>query len=136
VKRSAASSRRQQRPLEKAQPKDFLCIGLRKKRDLPLADIQPLCRTLINTCEVYDLSVRAQQTALTLVERYSLPLYGANIVAAGLSDCAILYSQHMQDGLNIRAIHLAPWQAQLQNERNSSHACSWARLPQELERIH
>jgi arylsulfatase A-like enzyme len=35
-----------------------------------------------------------------------------------------------------RAIHLAPWLAQLPNERSSSHACSWSRLSQELERIH
>jgi predicted nucleic acid-binding protein len=35
--------------------------------------------------------------------RYSLSLYDANIVAAaGLSGCDILYSEDMQDGLNIK----------------------------------
>lgn len=75
---------------------------LRKKRNRPLADIQALCDTLIDTCEVYDLSVRTHQTALGLMARYSLSLYDANIVAAaGLSGCAILYSEAMQDGQNI-----------------------------------
>jgi predicted nucleic acid-binding protein len=76
---------------------------LRKKRAMPLADIQSLCNTLISTCEVYDLSVRTHQTALVLMTRYSLSLFDANIVAAaGLSGCAILYSEDMQDGLNIQ----------------------------------
>ena len=77
---------------------------LRKKRGMPLADIQLLCNTLIDTCEVYDLSVRTHMTALALMARYKLSLYDANIVAAaGLSGCAILYSEDMQDGLNIKS---------------------------------
>ncbi len=76
---------------------------LRKKRAMPLADIESLCNIVINTCEVYDLSVRTHQTALALMARYSLSLYDANIVAAaGLSGCDILYSEDMQDGLNIK----------------------------------
>jgi predicted nucleic acid-binding protein len=76
---------------------------LRKKRAMPLADIQSLSSLLIDTCEVYDLSVRTHQTALALMARYSFSLYDANIVAAaGLSGCAILYSENMQDGLNIQ----------------------------------
>lgn len=76
---------------------------LRKKRAMPLADIQLLSNTLINSCEVYDLSVRTHQSALALMGRYKLSLYDANIVAAaGLSNCAVLYSEDMQDGLNIK----------------------------------
>lgn len=76
---------------------------LRKKRAMPLADIQSLSKLLINTCEVHDLSVRTHQTALALMAHYSLSLYDANTVAAaGLSGCAILYSEDMQDGLNIQ----------------------------------
>lgn len=76
---------------------------LRKKRAMPLADIQTLSNTLISTCEVHDLSVRTHQTALALMARYKLSLYDANIVAAaGVSGCAILYSEDMQDGLNIK----------------------------------
>jgi predicted nucleic acid-binding protein len=78
---------------------------LRRKRAMPMADIQLLCNTLISTCEVYDLSVRTHLTALTLMTRYNLSLYDANIVAAaGLSGCAILCSEDMQDGLNIKLI--------------------------------
>jgi predicted nucleic acid-binding protein len=76
---------------------------LRKKRAMPLADIRFLSNTLINSCEVYDLSVRTHQSALALMGRYRLSLYDANIVAAaGLSNCAVLYSEDMQDGLNIK----------------------------------
>lgn len=76
---------------------------LRRKRAMPLADIQTLCTTLSDTCEVLDLSLRTHQTALALMARYNLSVYDANIVAAAaLSDCAILYSEDMQDGLNIK----------------------------------
>jgi predicted nucleic acid-binding protein len=76
---------------------------LRRKRAMPLEDIQMLCTTLTDTCEVIDLSLRTHQTALALMARYNLSVYDANIVAAvALSDCAILYSEDMQDGLNIK----------------------------------
>ena len=76
---------------------------LRRKRAMPLADIQTLCTTLTDTCEVLDLSLRTHQTALALVARYNLSVYDANMVAAAaLSDCAILYSEDMQAGLNIK----------------------------------
>jgi len=76
---------------------------LRRKRAMPLEDIQTLCTTLTDTCEVLDLCLRTHQTALALMARYNLSVYDANIVAAAaLSDCAMLYSEDMQDGLNIK----------------------------------
>jgi len=76
---------------------------LRKKRAMSLPDIETLCTTLIDTCEVIDLSVRTQQTALALMARYNFPVYDANLVAAAaLGDCAVLYTEDMQDGLNIK----------------------------------
>ena len=76
---------------------------LRRKRAMALPDIETLCGTLIDTCDVLDLSVRTHQTALTLMARYNLSVYDANIVAAAaLGDCAILYTEDMQDGLNIK----------------------------------
>ena len=76
---------------------------LRKKRAMPLPDVEALCTTLIDTCDVLDLSVRTHQTALALMARYQLSVYDANIVAAAaLSDCAVLYTEDMQDGLNLR----------------------------------
>ena len=76
---------------------------LRRKRAMALPDVETLCTTLIDTCDVVDLSVRTHQTALTLMARYNLSVYDANIVAAAtLSDCAVLYSEDMQDGLNVK----------------------------------
>jgi predicted nucleic acid-binding protein len=76
---------------------------LRRKRAMPLADVKVLCDTLIDTCEVHDLSVRTHQAALALMAKYSLSLFDANVVAAAiLSGCEVLYSEDMQDGLNIR----------------------------------
>lgn len=76
---------------------------LRRKRAMALPDVEVLCNTLIDTCEVVDLSLRTHQTALTLMTRYNLSIYDANIVAAAaLSDCAVLYTEDMQDGLNIK----------------------------------
>jgi len=76
---------------------------LRRKRAMALPDIETLCGTLIETCDVLDLSVRTHQTALTLMARYNLSVYDANIVAAAvLGDCAILYTEDMQDGLNVK----------------------------------
>jgi len=54
---------------------------LRRKRAVALPDVEALCTTLIDTCDVVDLSF---------------------LSAAALSDCAILYSEDMQDGLNIK----------------------------------
>lgn len=76
---------------------------LRKKRAMALVDIQTLSRTLVEVCTVHSLSVRTHQTALALMSRYNFSLYDANIVAAaGLSGCALLYSEDMQDGLNVK----------------------------------
>ena len=76
---------------------------LRKKRAMPLPDVEALCTTLIDTCDVLDVSVRTHQTALALMARYQLSVYDANIVAAAaLSDCAVLYTEDMQDGLNLK----------------------------------
>jgi hypothetical protein len=59
---------------------------LRRKRGMPLADVKALCDTLLDNCEVYDLSVRTHQMALALMAKYSLSLFDASIVAAaGLS---------------------------------------------------
>jgi predicted nucleic acid-binding protein len=76
---------------------------LMKKRKLSITAVRELSNTLIDTCEVYDLSVRTHQAAWALMERYHFSLYDAHIVAsAGLSGCAVLYSEDMQDGLNVK----------------------------------
>lgn len=74
-----------------------------KKRAMPLASVLELSQTLTEICEVIDLSLRTHQNALALMKKYKLSLYDANIVAAALlSGSAVLYSEDMQDGLNIK----------------------------------
>ena len=74
-----------------------------KKRAMPLEDVMALTQTLVDVCEVFDLSVRTHQVALQLMAQYKFSLYDANIVAAaGLSGCSVLYSEDMHSGLNVR----------------------------------
>jgi predicted nucleic acid-binding protein len=76
---------------------------LRRKRAMALPDVEALCVTLIDTCDVVDLSLRTHQAALILMARYNLSVFDANIVAAAaLSGCSVLYSEDMQDGLNVK----------------------------------
>ena len=76
---------------------------LRKKRQMPLADITELVDTLLQTCDVCDLTVRIHRAALELAARYQLSIYDANIIAAaGESGCALLYSEDMQHGMSIK----------------------------------
>ena len=74
-----------------------------KKRSMSLIDVTKLSETLIDVCQVFNLSVHVHQVALMLMAKYKFSLYDANIVAAaGLSGCEVLYSEDMQDGLNVK----------------------------------
>ena len=74
-----------------------------KKRSMSLIDVTKLSETLIDVCQVFNLSVHVHQVALMLMAKYKFSLYDANIVAAaGLSGCEVLYSEVMQDGLNVK----------------------------------
>jgi predicted nucleic acid-binding protein len=74
-----------------------------KKRALPLKKIRKWCDTLLDVCEVHELSVKTHSLALQLMSKYKLSFYDANIVsAAGLAGCDVLYSEDMQDGLVVR----------------------------------
>ena len=74
-----------------------------KKRALPLKQSRTWCDTLLDVCEVYELSVKTHSLALQLMSKYKLSFYDANIVsAAGLAGCDVLYSEDMQDGLVVR----------------------------------
>ena len=76
---------------------------LYKKRALPLNQIQKWCDTLLEVCEVLELSVNTHTLALQLMAKYKFSFYDANIVsAAGLAGCDVLYSEDMQDGLIVR----------------------------------
>ena len=74
-----------------------------KNRALPLKQIRKWCDTLLDVCEVHELSVKTHSLALQLMSKYKLSFYDANIVsAAGLAGCDVLYSEDMQDGLVVR----------------------------------
>ena len=74
-----------------------------KKRALPLKQIRKWSDTLLDVCEVHELSVKTHSLALQLMSKYKLSFYDANIVsAAGLAGCDVLYSEDMQDGLVVR----------------------------------
>jgi len=74
-----------------------------KKRALPIKQIRKWCDTLLEVCEVHELSVKTHSLALQLMAKYKLSFYDANIVsAAGLAGCDVLYSEDMQDGLIVR----------------------------------
>ena len=74
-----------------------------KKRALPLNQIRKWCDTLLDVCEVHELSVKTHSLALQLMAKYKLSFYDANIVsAAGLAGCDVLYSEDMHDGLIVR----------------------------------
>ena len=74
-----------------------------KKRALQLKQIRKWCDTLLDVCEVHELSVKTHSLALQLMSKYKLSFYDANIVsAAGLAGCDVLYSEDMQDGLVVR----------------------------------
>ena len=74
-----------------------------KKRALPIKQIRKWCDTLLDVCEVHELSVKTHSLALQLMAKYKLSFYDANIVsAAGLAGCDVLYSEDMQDGLVVR----------------------------------
>jgi predicted nucleic acid-binding protein len=76
---------------------------LRKKQGMPLPTITELVDTLLQTCEVCDLTVRIHRAALELAARYKLGIYDANILAAaGESGCAVVYSEDMHHGMSIK----------------------------------
>ena len=76
---------------------------LRKKQNIPLPTIMELVGTLLQTCEVCDLTVRIHRAALELAGRYKIGIYDANILAAaGESGCAVVYSEAMQRGISIK----------------------------------
>ncbi len=74
-----------------------------QKRALPIKQIRKWCDTLLEVCEVHELSVKTHSLALQLMSKYKLSFYDANIVSsAGLAGCDVLYSEDMQDGLVVR----------------------------------
>ncbi len=76
---------------------------LKAKRRMPWSDIADLSQTLQSICKVCELNQATHQLALHLVQRYSIHIYDANIVAAAAQTrCEVLYSDDMQHGLRVK----------------------------------
>ncbi len=74
-----------------------------KKKAMPLADVEEIVATLLDTCEVQDLTAEIHVAALALARHYQLSVYDACIAAsAGAAGCTVLYSEDLQPGLSVK----------------------------------
>jgi predicted nucleic acid-binding protein len=79
-----------------------VCVNLLKKVSLPEEDIQALIIAFYEKYTVTDIEKVNLLKASELRGHYSLSYWDSLIVASALNaDCAVLYSEDMQDGLQI-----------------------------------
>jgi predicted nucleic acid-binding protein len=71
----------------------------RRKAGLGWREIKEILDLVRRVCPVHPLTVDRHDAALTLAERYRLPLYDALIVASAISaGCRVLLSEDLQRG--------------------------------------
>ncbi len=74
----------------------------RRKLGMSWDDIDEVLGLIRQRCAVRSLTLAVHAMALSLARRYSFSWYDALIVAAAVeSGCAILFSEDMQDGLEV-----------------------------------
>ncbi|WP_416053052.1 PIN domain-containing protein [Cupriavidus basilensis] len=74
----------------------------RRKLAMPWPDVNEVVRLIQSLCPVEPLTVETHDKGRQIAERYGFSLCDAMIIAAALrSDCEILYSEDMQDGILI-----------------------------------
>jgi predicted nucleic acid-binding protein len=74
----------------------------RRKMRLSWRDTRTFLSTIRGLLLVTPITVEIHENGLALAERYSLSIYDAMIVAAALhADCGVLWSEDMQDGMEI-----------------------------------
>jgi predicted nucleic acid-binding protein len=79
-----------------------VCVNMLRKASLPEKDIQALIIAFYEKYTVTDIDRVTLLKASELREKYSLSYWDSLIVANALNaDCAILYSEDMQDGLQV-----------------------------------
>jgi predicted nucleic acid-binding protein len=82
---------------------EFVSVA-RRKANLPWPELREVLDTLKSALTVQDLRLETHEKALDIAERYRLGIYDAQILAAArLSGCATVYSEDMQDGLEIES---------------------------------
>ena len=76
---------------------------LKAKRRMGWPEIAEISQTLQSICRVCEINQATHQLALHLVQRYSIHIYDANIVAAAAQmKCDVLNSEDLQHGLNVK----------------------------------
>ncbi len=79
----------------------------RRKMKLGWKETRTLTDTLRALFEVKELTLETHERGLELAERFGLSVFDGLIVAAAqLADCTRVYSEDMQDGLKIDALHI------------------------------
>ena len=79
-----------------------ICVNMLRKVSLAEKDIQALIVAFYEKYTVVDIDKAALLKASELREKYSLSYWDSLIVANALNaDCAVLYSEDMQDGLQV-----------------------------------
>ncbi len=79
-----------------------VCVNMLRKTSLPEKDIQALIIAFYGKYTVVDIDKVTLLKASELREKYSLSYWDSLIVANALNaDCAVLYSEDMQDGLQV-----------------------------------
>lgn len=74
----------------------------RRKLAMPWPEVNEVVRLIQSLCPVEPLTVETHDKGRQIAERYGFSVYDAMIIAAALrSDCEILYSEDMQDGMLI-----------------------------------
>jgi predicted nucleic acid-binding protein len=76
----------------------------RRKLAMPWDEIAEVLGLIRQRCVVRDLTSAVHDQALSLARRHGFAWYDALIVGAALdAGCSVLYSEDMQDGLEVRA---------------------------------
>lgn len=69
---------------------------------MPWQEIEAVLNAVKSACEVVPLTIASHEAALEIAKRYGLSFYDANIyAAANLAGAKVLFSEDMQDGMNI-----------------------------------
>ncbi|MDW3688277.1 PIN domain-containing protein [Cupriavidus sp. CV2] len=74
----------------------------RRKMAMPWQEVNELVSLIQSLCPVEPLTLETHEKGRKIAERYGFSVYDAMIVAAALlSGCEVLYSEDMQDGMEI-----------------------------------
>ncbi len=72
---------------------------MRRKWQMPWADVRDVLDRLADVCEVSALSVEMQRHAVDIAQSTGITIYDANIVSAAVaSGSAVLFSEDLSDG--------------------------------------